>query len=487
MPPPIQSQGGSRAALITWTVITSILFVVSTVLAIFAHVDRNKIQLERETLESKFNDYISEADLGSDLGGLKATKAADRNRAEGRRFADDARLVQIAIQQRDGLVKQISGPTASSEEGALIDAANVMKALNADKDLKITAQSLTGAVTALHERVKEQRAQIARLQADARTQEAKLTKLKGDFDAAVAAHRKAAEEAAQNAQLATAEREAIRTDNDKKVQDMQAKLEADARLAQETVNQLSAQVKERDDTIAKLTQQIEGLQNKLELLRLPVDQVIRQADATVMRLAGSDIVYIDLGTGDQVVPGMSFEVYDRVEGVPKSGDPTNDDDLPKGKASIEIIKVTPGSSECRVIRQTPGMQVVEGDVCVNIVYDRNTKYNVMVYGNFDLDRNGQATPTDADVIKRLVTQWGGQVVEKLDVETDFLVIGKIPEVPNYTDEDLADPVKVYEMEQKKKALAEYEEVLARAVELRIPVLNQNRFLYFTGYYEQSAR
>ena len=29
--------------------------------------------------------------------------------------------------------------------------------------------------------------------------------------------------------------------------------------------------------------------------------------------------------------------------------------------------------------------------------------------------------------------------------------------------------------------------LARAVELNIPVLNQNRFLYFTGYYEQSAR
>lgn len=487
MPPPIQSQAGSRAALITWTVITSILFVVSTVLAIFAHVDRNKISADLSLLQSKYNDYVAESDLGSDIGGLKATKSNDRGRTEGRRFQEDTRLVQLAVQQRDGLVKQISGPTAASEEGALVDAANAMKALSGDKDLKIAAQSLTGAITALHDRIKQQRSQIERLEADAKTQTDKLAKLKSDFDAAVATHKKAADDQTQIAEGATAERETIRTDNDKKVQDMQAKMEADAKLAQETVNQLSAQAKEKDDSISKLSSQIKALQNKLELLRLPVDQIIRQADAKVMRVAGADTVYIDLGTGDQVVPGMSFEVYDRTEGVPKSGDPTNDENLPKGKASLEILKVTPGSSECRIIRATPGMQVVEGDPCVNIVYDRNSQYNVMVFGSFDLDRNGQATPSDADVIKRLVTQWGGKVVDKLGVETDFLVMGKMPEVPNYTPEELDDPVKVYEQDQKKKALTEYEDTLARAVELRIPVLNQNRFLYFSGYYEQSAR
>ncbi len=488
MPPPIQTQGGSKAALITWTVITSILFVVSTVLAIFAHVDRNKISADLGLLQSKYNDYVAESDLGQDIGNLRATKANDRTRTEGRRFNDDMKLVGIAVAQRDGLVKVIAGANAVSEESALLEAANAMKAVSAEKSVKVPAQYLTGAITALVNLNKDKQARIEALETDAKTQDAKLAKLKSDFETALVTHKKGADAQMQVAQTATAERETIRTDNDKKVQDMQAKMDESAKLAQETVNQLTAQKKEVDDTIVKRDQTIKGLQNKLELLRLPVDQIIRQADAHVMRVAGDNIVYIDLGSGDQIVPGMSFEVYDRTEGVPKvGGEPTNDENLPKGKASIEIIKVSPGSSECRIIRTTPGMQVVEGDPCVNIVYDRNAKYNVVVYGNFDLDRNGQATPADADVIKRLVTQWGGKVADKLDVATDFLVMGKMPEVPNYSQEELNDPVKVYEQEQKKKALTEYEETLARAVELRIPVLNQNRFLYFCGYYEQSAR
>jgi hypothetical protein len=173
--------------------------------------------------------------------------------------------------------------------------------------------------------------------------------------------------------------------------------------------------------------------------------------------------------------------------VPKAGEPTNDDALPKGKASIEIIKVSPGSSECRIVRQTPGEPVVEGDSCVNLVYDKNIKYNVRVYGNFDLDRNGTATPQDADVVKRLITKWGGKVTDKLNADTDFLVIGKVPELPNYSQEDLDRPEIQFAVEQKKKEIQAYDETLSQAIQLNIPVLNQNRFLYFTGYYEQAAR
>lgn len=487
MPPPIQSQGGSRAALITWTVITSILFVVSTVLAIFAHVDRNKILSERDALVLKYNRIINESDLTTDVGALKATQDNDATRTEGRRFNQDMKLINIAVAQRDGLVKVISGPNASTEEAALTAAADAMKAIANEKGIKVSAQSLTGAISDLIGQVKERQSQIDRLQTDAQTTTAKLKKLESDFTEALTKHKQSADEQTTVAQTATAEKETIRTDNDKKVQDVQAKMDEQSKLATDTINQLTAQGLEKDQQIKARDNTIKGLQNKLEVLRLPVDQIIRQADAKIMRIAADNIVYIDLGSGDQVVPGMSFEVYDRAEGIPKSGDPTTDEELPKGKASIEILKVTPGASECRIIRATPGQQVVEGDVCVNVVYDRNAKYNVMVYGSFDLDRNGAATSADADVIKRLVTQWGGKVAEQLNVETDFLVMGKAPEVPNYSPEELADPVKQFEQDQKRKELQEYEDLLARAVELRIPVLNQNRFLYFSGYFEQSAR
>jgi hypothetical protein len=76
-----------------------------------------------------------------------------------------------------------------------------------------------------------------------------------------------------------------------------------------------------------------------------------------------------------------------------------------GKASIEVVRVGNTTSECRITRTSRGATLSEGDLIANLVYDKNTKYNFLVYGNFDLDRNGVATPQDAEVIKRLITQW----------------------------------------------------------------------------------
>ena len=44
--------------------------------------------------------------------------------------------------------------------------------------------------------------------------------------------------------------------------------------------------------------------------------------------------------------------------------------------------------------------------------------------------------------------------------------------------------------QPTAAIAEaeaYDAIRNRAIEYRIPILNQNRFLYLVGYYNQSAR
>src|SRR6185369_16280755 len=112
-----------------------------------------------------------------------------------------------------------------------------------------------------------------------------------------------------------------------------------------------------------------------------------------------------------ISPGMTFEVYDRNQGIPALGDSATDESLPKGKGAIEVIKVSPGSSECRIINQQPGMSVREGDLIANLVYDRNTKYQFMVYGDFDLDQNNVSTTADAEGIKRLVTQWGGKITD----------------------------------------------------------------------------
>ena len=479
MPPPIQTQSGSRAALVTWTVVSSILFVVATVLAIFSSVAANKAQLELQTRTSAFNNVVAETDLnGEMITSLTAAKSANPTVYTGN-------LLKTALDQRDALARKIA-PSAS-ESAATTEADAALAKVKKLDGVKIAGDSLVSAVNALADEVASRGAQIKQITDAQADLTKKLAAVNGAFTAQMGAKDADIAKAVAAAQAADTGASTYRTTKDDDVKALQGQMDAQNAAAQETVNTLTAQGQEAATKAKKLEDQIKALNNKLGAIRQPVDQIVRQADAHVMRVGGEGILYIDLGTGDGVSAGMSFEIYDRIQGIPKSGEPTNDENLPKGKASIEILRVSPGSSECRIVRQTPGETVVEGDACVNLVYDRNVKYNLMVYGNFDLDRNGQTNPADTDVIKRLITRWGGKVVDKLTADTDFLVIGKVPEIPTYTQEELDRPEIQFEVEKKKKEVADFDELLGQAIQLNVPILNQNRFLYFTGYYEQSAR
>jgi hypothetical protein len=90
-------------------------------------------------------------------------------------------------------------------------------------------------------------------------------------------------------------------------------------------------------------------------------------------------------------------------------------------------------------------------------------------------------------VKRLITQWGGEVVPDINVDTDFVVLGAEPQVPVLSKDDLQDPVQkaIYD-----RAVAEseaYANISAKARDYKIPILNQNRFLYMIGYYELAKR
>lgn len=477
MPPPIQNQSGSRAALVTWTVVSSILFVVATVLAIFSSVAANKAQTELATTQQKFEKVVSDNDLNGDV--VNGLTAARQNTT-----GFNGNLLNFALSQRDALARKLAGTGADT---AVAQADAALAKIKATPGLTASGDNLTAASTALLNTLNARATELAQLTQARKELSDKLNAVNAAFKTQLDA--KDADLAKANAavQAAADEATAARTAKDTEFAALVAARGEQDTVAQDTVNQLTAQQREAAAKSKRLEDQITALQSKLRDIRQPVDQIVSQADANVMRVAGEGILYIDLGTGDQVSAGMSFEIYDRIQGIPKAGEATNDENLPRGKASIEIIRVAPGSSECRIVRQTPGETVVEGDAVVNLVYDRNVKYNVMVYGIFDLDRNGQASAQDADVMKRLVTRWGGRVAGALNADTDFLVVGKLPEVPNYSQEELDRPEIQFEVERKKKEVADYDELLGRAIQLNIPVLNQNRFLYFTGYYEQSAR
>ena len=138
-----------------------------------------------------------------------------------------------------------------------------------------------------------------------------------------------------------------------------------------------------------------------------------------------------------------------------------------------------------VLRDKNGAPIVEGDLILNLVYNAHTKFNFVVYGDFDLAGTDRPTPGDAEVIRRLITQWGGRVTDQVNVDSDFLVMGVEPKIPAKPDSPTALDDERYAKSQK--AYNTYYEVRSQAIQLNIPVLNQNRFLYFVGYYDQAKR
>jgi hypothetical protein len=456
MPPPTLNPQGSRAGLITAVVILSILFVTSAVFAFYFSAENNKTAKTLEDRNKVLNQYASgDAQADPAVQALVDARTDPKWVGTG---GGQLSAIQVSILQNKALQTQVNNLATQ-----LAQAQTRVTNLQAETEQK--TQQLDEASNKLKEEI------------------ASREKLTAEYTA------KSDEQAKQIAD-ALAQLEAKRGESEKTVTGVQTETTRALQASQAQVSAAQQKLTAADAKIVELQREIEVLKSRIPRPPKVGEPVIRQADGKIARVPGSDVVFIDLGTGDHISPGMTFEVYDRFSGVPgtASDDPNavpDEKSLPKGKAAIEVVKPGPAQSECRIVRQTLGQPVVEGDVIANLVYDRNTKYNFVVFGDFDLDHNGTPTPADADVIKRLITQWGGKVQNDVTVATDFVVLGAVPEVPATVENE--DPQSVIRREAAQKQLDAYNEVVSKAKGLNIPILNQNRFLYYVGYYELAQR
>jgi hypothetical protein len=481
--PPVNQ--GSRGALITWLVAVTVAGVAAIIVAIYFYVENNRVTTEAATLQSKYKDVVAEAALSSsELGDLKAWKEANGK--------PNMSLMDAALAQRDDLAHLAAGSGATADKATTAARNTVKTAAERAKAAGVAnlpGDNLTATVDALAGALQSRQQEVANLteqlnQANKKAQDAiaQMEANRKQLDAGLAAARSDAE-AAQTAAGSD------RASKDQQLALLSQNSEAAQKQQQQTMEQMQVTNADLTKKLNDANAAIEGLRIKLGERRLPSEEpIIRQADGQIIRVAGNGTVYINLGSGDQISPGLTFEVYDRAEGVPAIGkDPMSEENLPKGKGSIEVTRVGPGSSECKITKLQPGQNIFEGDVIANVVYDRSVKNNFLVYGNFDLDQNGVATPGDAEVIKQLVTKWGGKLTDKITADTDFVVLGKEPQIPNYTKDELQDPINAARENEARQAAEAYDNVKNQALTFHIPILNQNRFLYFVGYYDQAKQ
>jgi len=242
-------------------------------------------------------------------------------------------------------------------------------------------------------------------------------------------------------------------------------------------DEYAAQIRKLLDEIGELQSIVAGRDKPSEA------GAVVESDGEIESLVpDEELAYIDLGRLHHVQPGLTFEVYGSNELIKLD----RFDELPRGKATIEVIGVQQVSSKARIVRSTIGQPVFDGDKIYNIVFDKDIQPVFYVFGKFDIRGLGQATRTDRRSVETMVQQYNGRLAKKLTYEVDYLVLGTEPAVPRKpSDEEFRDDPKVLERYQHaEKQYNEYQSLIGTARELKIPVLNQNRFLELVGHYQR---
>ncbi len=242
------------------------------------------------------------------------------------------------------------------------------------------------------------------------------------------------------------------------------------------VYDLNADVEERDNMVASLNDAVNSLQNRLAQVR-PQMHEDTIADGKVVDVMDNGSVFISLGEQDHVVLGMRFEVYGDVSDTRADANGL----VPSGKATVEVTRLDATTSTARIIRNPRGRAVTSGDILVNPLFDRNKSYTFFVFGDFDLDRVGGATEFETETVKSRIREWGGNIVDEFRADIDFLVIGVQPREPGPLPPSPDGPT-VQRYVAARNYFRTYQDNVAQATNMSVPVLNQNRLFTLIGYY-----
>ena len=235
-----------------------------------------------------------------------------------------------------------------------------------------------------------------------------------------------------------------------------------------------AELEEQDKNLGKMRNRLNDALATLKQLRGQPDIYAgaKEVDGKVIRsLPGDPYVYVSLGAKDHVTLGMTFSVYSAGEGIPTSGE---------GKATIEITSIYDDVSAGKIISRKGSQPVLEGDLIANAIYSKARKHKFLVVGRFDLDNSGTATPAEIDKIKAMIAEWGGEVTDTVDTTTDFVVVGQGPPQP-VAPPATASPIDKQRYQEAVKAFEDFQNVVAEAKSLMVPILSQSQFLHFVGY------
>jgi len=270
--------------------------------------------------------------------------------------------------------------------------------------------------------------------------------------------------------------DAYRDGFEKSKQDFEKRISEQRNAADDRETKLKDQLDKLKEENLVLTNQLSVLrgEKKGELLR-PEDEA-SLVDGSVTGLnPGERQAFISLGRKNKIQLGMRFGVYTDA----RAAKPDADGNYPNAKALLEVVNVGDESSTCRIVSENRGQPSITGDVLVNPIYDARKTYKFVVFGNFDSNSDTIATAIERRDIVALVEEWGGKVVDDLNGDVDFLVMGERPVLGPRPATDAPIEV-VQEFIRREREIQRYDTLYKQAVSTSIPILSESRIYTLVG-------
>mgnify|MGYP006287036215 CR=1 FL=1 len=469
MPPRKRQQ--SNAMLYTLVAFVG-LFIIATTFAVVYYVRAEDFRTRQTEAERALNEYVSATErqnIGSVVGAKQSGETylgtmiehLDRavSLATGMVPADTTAEVKVA--QLFDSVKQAINLTAPYTNLEGQDPNNV-GLIRIVQSLKSKLDNTTQSETALTNQLAELQQKFDDLQAATQAMEQTLM--------------------AEKARLEEKVNQTVQDYND-----LEQLLEQTATQREQN---LLAQLNEQKERVDQLTQDMQRLNAQLDMTQ----EALNRAESQIAIVKGppdvnvpayrpdgriilidkaNDVVHVSIGSDDRVYRGLTFSVYDRGQGVAQDGKP---------KAEIQVFDVADSFAAARIVKSEPKRPILLGDVIANVIWDGSKSNTFVIAGAFDTDNDGTVERDARDRLTGMIEQWGGRVADDITVDTDYLVLGKEPEVPEEpTFQDIEiDPQANMKYEQAKQELERYNQVQRNAQALWIPILKYQRFLYLIG-------
>jgi hypothetical protein len=487
-----------------YTLITFVgLFVVATTVAVIYYVKAEELRTQATERQDEMNKLVSQEELrnigtivGTRLPGqsslgtvvdhldqmVKLVKGAPvRMTSAEVKVAEARQAIQPLLEKARAYVT-LPGPAPAAKDPNAAKKADPAKPAepNAVAVPEVALATVIGDLLAKLDKVTQEK--------DATDQQ--LNTLKGRFDDAITVMEQAKKDLGDKVSACEQQVGQIKANYDKLSAFSDQKTKEQLGTIQGDLEKTRADAKQLNDNLLKTQAELNVAQGRLQGALTQVSEIRPAPDKeapafkpdgnVVLVDEAAGVVHINLGSDDRVYQGLTFSVYDRTAGIPRDGKP---------KAQIEIFSIDQKISAARVLSSDHKNPIATGDLIANLIWDPAKQNRFVVTGDFDVNGDGKPEYDGATRVEALIQKWGGVTAKEVTSQTDFVILGTEPKVPAEPTPAVqtADPTAKEKYDAAKKRNEQYNQIRQRAEALWVPVFNYDRFLYFTGYANQTSK